>query len=264
MAAWLNGRVVDGAQIDVADRGFTLGDGLFETMRLKAGDIRRFDRHLERLSHGAHLLGIPLVYEAGAVRDAVLQLAHGQQQTDGVVRLTLSRGAGARGLLPPVDPRPTMAITLAPLPPPLGPARVSISTLTRRNEFSPLAGIKSLNYLDAILARQDAAARGFDEVILLNTQGRVAETSVCSLFAIFDGKVVTPPISDGALPGVARALVIEALGAVEQSLVPADLFTADELVLTNVLGARSISEIDGELIGTGEILGKIQQVIDNS
>lgn len=264
MVVWLNGQVMDHPVIDAADRGFTLGDGLFETLRLAGGNVRHWSRHAARLQHGARVLGIPLIYSPDQLQAAIAHLANEAGMAEGVVRLTLTRGIGARGLLPPETPSPTVLIAVAPVPAPLGPARVTISTLTRRNEFSPLAGLKSLNYLDAILARQDAAARGFDDVLLLNTQGFLAESSVASVFAVIDGQLCTPCIRDGALPGVARALVIEALGAGERHLPPADLLQADEIVLTNALGARSVILVDQKPVSVGEYISLIQSVIDKS
>ena len=264
MVVWLNGQWVDHPVIDAADRGFTLGDGLFETMRLAGGTVRHWSRHLARLQHGAQVLGIPLAYSPDQLRAAVDQLAQASGMAEGVVRLTLTRGIGARGLLPPENPSPTVLIALAPIPAALGPARVTVSTLTRRNEFSPLAGLKSLNYLDAILARQEAALRGYDDALLLNTQGYVAESSVASIFMVIDGQLCTPPISDGALPGVARGLVVEALGAQDRHVPPSDLFQADEIVLTNALGARSVILVDQKAVPVGEYVAQIQSIIEKS
>ena len=141
---------------------------------------------------------------------------------------------------------------------------MTVSTITRRNEFSPLSGVKSLNYLDAILARQDAAVRGFDDAVMLNTQGFVAETSVASLFVVLNGQLCTPPLADGALPGVARAVVMEALAAVERRLLPSDLARAEEMVLTNALGARSVILVDQNVVSVGDYVARIQRIIEKS
>ena len=264
MSMWLNGRIVDAALIPATDRGFTLGDGLFETMALTAGKVRHLDRHLSRLRHGAGVLAIPLTLTDHHLSNAIDQLVQTDGAVDGVVRLTLTRGSGARGLLPPADPSPTMVMTLAAKPAVMGPARLCLSTITRRNEFSPLSAIKSLNYLDAVLARQDAAQRGFDDVILLNSQGRVAETSVSSIFAVIEGVLCTPPVADGALPGVARALVLDRLGAQQRPLLPADLCAAAEVILTNALGVRAVCAIGDAVIPAGNRLSEIQAVIELS
>ncbi len=264
MPDWLNGKLVDHATIDVTDRGFTLGDGLFETMRLSQRMVRHFDRHMARLNYGANILGIPVPYSEKELTSAIDQLVVANGLENGVIRLTLTRGPGARGILPPAVPHPTLVITMAASSPPLGAARVCISTLVRRNENSPLSSIKTLNYLDAILARKDAVDRGFDDVILLNNRGNVAETSVSSIFAVIGGRLYTPPVSDGALQGVARGLVIEHMGAQERSMVPADLFAANEVILTNALGCRPVTAIDETPILQGEIFNRIQSLVDNS
>ncbi len=261
MTAWLNGTLVEQARLDCADRGFTLGDGLFETLCLADGAARHWDRHWVRFTNGAKVLGIPILYGQADVLAAIVDLARVNALTDGVVRLTLSRGPGARGLLPPVVPTPTFLATLAASAAPLGPARLSVCHITRRNQFSPLSRIKSLNYLDGILARQDAADKGFDDALLLNTAGQVVETTVSSLFALMGGQLVTPPIADGALPGVARGLVLERLGARERSLSVDDLLKADEIVLTNALGSRPVVAIDATTFAVGQKSQEIQEII---
>jgi len=262
MTVWLNGRLVEKASIDCFDRGFTLGDGLFETLRVEGGAARHWDRHWSRFSHGAKVLGISVGCGPAVFQRAIADLAQANGLADGVARLTVSRGVGARGLLPPADPTLTMVLTMAPLSPPLGPARLTVCESTRRNQFSPLSGIKSLNYLDGILARQEAAAKGFDDALLLNTVGLAVETTVSSLFAAVKGELVTPPVGDGALPGVARGLVLDRLGARQRSLTVDDLYQADEIVVTNVLGCRQVVEIDGKIIPVGKKIVEIQSAIE--
>ena len=193
MPMWLNGRVIESnaAAIAPGDRGFTLGDGLFETIRVANGCARHLARHLARLRQGADLLAIPLA--DGAAERAVSELLAAVAASDAILRLTLSRGEGARGLLPQSHPSPTLLATLSPWSP--MPAHISLrtATVTRRNEHSPLSGIKSLNMLDNVLAKAEAAAAGADEALLLNTAGRVAEAATANVFAVIDGAIVTPP-----------------------------------------------------------------------
>lgn len=266
MTAWLNGSLTDHPMIDAADRGFTLGDGVFETMAFANGALRRFDRHYRRLQAGLAVLGLSIDLDrfgldGAGIEAAVARVAQAQGLTDGVVRLTVSRGKGERGIVAPPHPTPTILITMAPPPPPMGPARLMVATVTRRNEFSPLSAIKSLNYLDSILARSEALRMGFDDAVLLNTQGRVAETTVSNLFAHLDGALLTPPLADGVLPGIARALVIEHGGAVEASLTPGDLVRATEIVLTNSLGARGVSAIGATGKKSGPLLASIHGIL---
>lgn len=244
MLSWLNGALVADPRLDPADRGFTLGDGLFETIRLAGGRPCHLARHLARLAAGCHVLDLPLPYDAATLAAAMAGLARAQDLDAGVLRLTLSRGPGPRGLLPPATLHPTLLLTLAPPAPPPGPARLVIATVTRRNEHSPLARIKSLNYLDNLLARQEAARRGADDALLLNGQGRAADSAIATLLVRLDGRIVTPPVADGALPGIARALALEAGLAEEAPLTPADLARADAAVLANSLGVRAVVSLD--------------------
>ncbi|MBB6253970.1 aminotransferase class IV [Nitrospirillum iridis] len=249
---WLNGalRPADAAGIDVADRGFLLGDGLFETLCWRDGAVVRLDAHLARLAAGAAVLDLPLppmaVLAAGLADTAV---ANGL--TNGSLRLTVSAGVGARGLARPAQPQPTVLVTAAAPGAPMGPAKLVVAATTRRNEHSPLSGIKCLNYLDHILARNEAAARGADDAVLLNTEGRVACATAATLFAVVDGALVTPPLAAGALPGTRRAAVLAALGGEERGLDPADLRRATEMFLTSSLMVRSISRLDGMPVGDG-------------
>ena len=239
---WLNGRLVpaEAARIDPADRGFTLGDGVFETIRASAGSPDYVDQHLERLRHGAAVLGIDVPFGDAVLVDALAGLANG---ADCALRLTLTRGKMPRGVLPARSAQPTLLITAGELPAPLPPARVMIAQSTRRNEHSPLSRIKSLNYLDSIIARREADAGGFDDAILLNTRGAVAEATAANIFLLHDGRWLTPPVDDGALPGIVRARLLAAGGAIEASIGEADLVRASAGFLVNSLGRRDLASV---------------------
>ncbi|HVJ54578.1 MAG TPA: aminotransferase class IV [Aliidongia sp.] len=252
MTVWLNGGLLAAAAgIDPADRGFTLGDGLFETIRARSGTASHLDRHLRRLRGAAAFLGIPLPWSNAEIEDAIGALMIAEDRGEAALRLTLSRGPGPRGILPPERPAPTLLITAGPLPPAAPPARLIFAAVTRRNELSPLSRLKTLNYLDNILARREAAARGADDAILLNTVGRLAESSIANLFVLKHGVWHTPPVADGALPGIARSLLLEA-GAVETPLDPVDLAGAQAAFLSNSLGLRPIASIEGTEIGRAD------------
>lgn len=141
MKVWLNGALVpaEEARIDPADRGFTLGDGLFETIRVAAGRPRHLDRHLARLAGGAADLGIPLPMGELEIAAGIASLLAETGVAEASVRLTLTRGPAPRGLLLPDAPRPTLLATAAPASPPPVPARAVIARSTCRNELSPLS-----------------------------------------------------------------------------------------------------------------------------
>jgi branched-chain amino acid aminotransferase len=246
MKLWLNGalQAAESARIDPADRGFTLGDGVFETICVNAGQPLRLAQHLARFRAGAATLEISPVYDEAAITAAIAEVIAANHLQNAALRLTLSRGPAPRGLLPVFDQTPTLLITAADLPPPKPPARAIICTSTCRNEASPLSRIKSLNYLDSILALQEARRRGADEAILLNSQGRIAEASAANIFLIIQGNIRTPPVADGALPGIMRAALIARFGVIEASLTLADLRAAQAVFLSTALGLRAVASID--------------------
>ena len=249
MMLWLNGALQDSAaaRLDPGERGFLLGDGLYETLAARGGKVLRLAAHAARLKRGCELLDLPFpTVDLAEIFAAVMKA---NQLSDAALRLTLTRGPGPRGLTPPDAPQPTLLVTAAPLPPAKAPIACIIASVTRRNEHSPLARVKSTNCLDNILAKQEAKARGADDALLLNSAGRLAESSAANLFVVKDGKIFTPPLADGCLPGVLRAELLHNLGATEQSLTPADLAGADEIFLTSSLGVQAVKTIDGKPAG---------------
>jgi branched-chain amino acid aminotransferase len=262
---YLNGAIVppDFARIDPADRGFTLADGLFETLRAYRGKPFRLADHLERLSQGAETLGIPLLFDVPAIAEAVIAVLEANQLGDAAIRVTLTRGTGLRGLAPPADVKPTLMISAAPymaLPDTCSAAVVGI----RRNEGSPLSRMKSLAYLDNVLAAAEAARLQAEEAILLNNAGRVAGAARANLFAVVAGRLVTPPAGDGVLPGIARRVVLELaeaarIPAEEASLSLADLAAAREIFLTNSLfEIRSVGHLGGRAFGPSEVAARLR------
>ena len=250
---WLNGEMLTAgaARIDPADRGFTLGDGLFETIRVRDGAAVWLDRHLARLAEGSAVLGIPARFDDAALAEACAAVIAAEGIEAGVLRLTVSRGVGPRGVLPPAEPSPTVLIAGAAGLPPQGPVALVVAHGTCRNQASPLSRVKSLNYLDAVLARREAAERGADDAVMLNTAGRVAETSIANVFARIDGAWATPPVAEGALSGIMRAEVLARLGAAEQPLSVADLQRAEAVLLTNALSIRAVARLEDAPLPAG-------------
>jgi branched-chain amino acid aminotransferase len=264
MVVWLNGALVDEARIDPADRGFTLGDGVFETIRVAGGRPRYLAHHFARLHEGVGVVGFALPHDDASLAHAIDGLLAACGLMEASLRLTVTRGPAPRGVLPPLSPSPTLLMTAAPAGAPPGAARIAVATVTCRNEHSPLSRIKSLNYLDNILARREAADRGADDAVLLNTQGRVAETTIANLFAVIDGLVVTPPVAEGALPGIARHLVLEAQEVFERPLLVQELYRAEEIVLTNSLGVRPVVAVDGLALGGRDgLLRSLARILDS-
>ena len=249
----LNGRLlpIADARIDPTDRGLTLGDGLFETLRARDGRILRLSRHLRRLRAGAVVLGLDVPCSDEDLGRHLSETLAANGLEDGVLRLTLTRGPSVRGLAPSGPSAPTLMITASGHDGARGPVSAIIATVTRRNEHSPLARCKCLSFLDNILARREAEKLGADEALLLNTAGRLAEAAAANLFLVLGGELLTPPLADGALPGVMRADVMERLGGRECPLAVEDLARASEAFLTNSLGIRPLTAVDGVPIANG-------------
>ena len=254
-AAWHPAGWIEAATIpcDASDRGLLLGDGVFDTSLVLGGRMVWRAAHLRRLVAHARALGFdadPARLEA-AVDGGLATLEGGH----GALRLTLTRGPGRRGLAPPDAPRPTLIAALAPLPATalFAPLRLHATTI-RRNETSPLSRAKSLCYGDAVLAAAEARAADCDEALFLNGSGHVACAGAGNLFAIFGDRLATPPLTDGVLDGVTRAVLLAGasrigLLAVERSLAPADLESADAVICTSSLRlVAPVLSIDGRAI----------------
>lgn len=250
MKLWLNGTLQEAeqARIDPADRGFLLGDGVFETMAGEAGAVAELARHYARLCAGAALLRLKVPCSQTDLAAAIKQVLVGNGLSNAALRLTLTRGGGPRGVLPAASATPTLLLTAGPLPTSAGPARLVTSTI-RRDETSPLSRIKSLNYLPNILARLEAAEQGADEALLLNHAGRAAEASAATLFVLQHNGWVTPPVSEGALPGIRRAMLLEAGQVREMPVSESELTQAQALCLGNVLSLRPVASLNGHAYG---------------
>jgi branched-chain amino acid aminotransferase len=233
--------------VSVEDRGFTLGDGVFDTALALNGVMFARNAHLDRLCLAAGTIGIKAERRSiEAAIDAALT------PEPSILRTTVTRGTAARGLWPAQAGEPTIIVTSAPWSPALlgQPLRLITATVPR-NERSPVSNLKALGYLDHILAAREAAEHGVDDALILNAGGRVACTTIANVFTLKDGRLATPPLREGCLPGIIRALMLElapALGLVvdETPLRPGDLREADAVFATNsVRFIRRVTALDG-------------------
>ncbi|RTL51662.1 MAG: aminotransferase class IV [Bradyrhizobiaceae bacterium] len=245
---WCNGRLIaqSEARIAVSDRGFTLADGVFETLRAAGNRPLWFADHLARLRAGAECLGLSVPYDDSAIEAAVTSLLTNHGHAASAVRITLTRGpTSQRGLWSSDNPGyPTLLITAAAAGQ-LPPQHLVICRATRRNEYSPLSGIKSLNYGDNILARREAVAKGATDALMLNTKGEVACATVGNIFVRIGGRWLTPQLASGILPGLARAKIIPRIAASEIKLTEPDLVRADAAFISNSLGCTAIASLEG-------------------
>jgi branched-subunit amino acid aminotransferase/4-amino-4-deoxychorismate lyase len=285
---WLGGRILDAAaaSVPVEDRGFLLGDGLFETMRARGGAVFRLGEHLARLRSGASRIGLaapggveravadvveaagraahgPATVAPPGVERAVAEVvaAAGRAVPDLAVRLTLTRGPGGPGLEPGRDAEPTLAVSARPLRIASGrrDAGLSLRTSTHRlSSRSITAGLKALGYLPNLLARAQARAAGADDALLLDDRGLVSEASAANLFWLTPGGTLrTPAASCPILPGITRAAVLEiasprSLAVEEGEWRPEELAAAAEAFATSSLrGVVPVTALDGLPIGAG-------------
>jgi aminodeoxychorismate lyase len=200
------------AAVSIFDRGLCYGDGLFETLRVSHSRPFRWTEHLNRLAHGAKVLGIDLPYSAKELSAQAAEIIQRSALRQGLLRMMLSRGQGPRGYSPRGAKEPWLAMSVHPLPAATlrKPAcwRLVLSSY-RVQANDALACLKTCNKLHQVLARREAEDQGGDEALLLNTRGYVAEASSANLFWIEDGSVFTPPIGSGALEGITRGVVFE-------------------------------------------------------
>ena len=248
---------VDEARVSVFDRGFTRGDGLFETMRAYGGRAFMLDEHLARLDRGLETLRFPVRTADLDVEFAVKETLRAAGLKSARVRAQITRGVGTTEFTARADAPPTVVVSVQPITDqPLRPLNVIIASI-RRDELSPLAGIKTINYIPSILARMEAEEAGADDAILLNYAGFVAEGCASNVFVVRSGTILTPDLASGVLPGIVRKVVLEiasdlGIPASEQPIEPALLESADEIFLTS--STREIAPVavlNGKQVGKG-------------
>jgi len=262
---YLNGEFVrrEEAKVSVFDHGFLYGDGIFEGIRCYEGNVFRLDDHLKRLYESALsiMLEIPLSFEE--MKAAVVETIRKNQLKNSYIRLVVSRGEGDLGLDPRNCKKPNVIIIADQIklyPQELYDNGMEIVTIpTRRNIPDALnPKIKSLNYLNNILAKIEAARAGVMEALMLNTEGYVCECTGDNVFIVKNGRVMTPPTYLGALDGVTRRVIMEicrdlGVECSEQPFTRHDVFVADECFLTGTAAEIiPVTKLDGRPIGTGK------------
>jgi branched-chain amino acid aminotransferase len=276
MKVYIDGKYYDekNAKVSVFDHGLLYGDGIFEGIRAYNGRVFKLKEHIDRLFYSAKaiLLGIPMSH--AEVMKAVTETCRKNKLRDGYVRLVVTRGMGTLGLNPNRCKRPSVIVIADRIqlyPKDLYERGMAIVTVpTTRNLHNAVnPAIKSLNYLNNILAKIEANIAGVEEAIMLNADGYVAECTGDNIFIIKEGQMFTPPLSAGALYGITRGVVLElardsGIPASEPNLTRYDLFNADECFLTGT-GAELIpvTKIDGRIIGTGKPGPITKQLVQN-
>jgi branched-chain amino acid aminotransferase len=271
MYVFLNGTIVpeSEAMISVYDHGFLYGDGIYETMRSYEGVVFMLDRHLERLQRSASLikLGLP---EDAYLKDAVLRALRSNELADAYIRITVSRGKGPIGLDPGLCDEPTLIVfaeQFRPYPESLYREGVKlIIAETRRNLVAAIdPKIKSLNFLNNILAKIEAKEKGAYEAVMLNAEGFVAEGTVSNVFFVIGGALCTPSAEAGILDGITRELVIglalgEGIEVREGKFKPEGLLEASEVFFTNTTSeVMPVSSVGEKQYPVGEITKRLRQ-----
>jgi len=233
----------DKVAISPFNRGLLYGDGVFETLRAYSGRVFRLEQHLIRMHEGQQVLRIEPNREAHGIERAINELIKHNNLSDAVLRISVFRGDG-EGPEPPDGLQSAILISAKPFntyrAEDYATGFRAYLVSMRRSSYSPLSRIKSLNYLDNILARLEAREHNAQEALLLNTLGWVAEGATSNVFIIKGKKLITPPVDAGILPGITRAAVLEIaeslnLQAREETFSPEELLRADEAFLTNSL-----------------------------
>ena len=276
---WLNGRLMPAAEarVSVLDHGLLYGDGVFEGIRFYHRRAFRLAAHLQRLSDSARALALELPVDAATLSAAVDATIAAAPWESGYLRLVVTRGVGALGLDPSSCTAPSVFILAGTLQLITAEgrrgARLIIAATRRLGADGLDPRIKSLNYLNPILARLEAQHAGADEAIMLNAAGRVAEGTADNVFIVRARRLLTPPVTEGALEGVTRGILLELAGAagieaLERPLSPYDLHTADECLLTGTAAELvPVAEIDCRPLRHcpgpvyTELAGRFQQLV---
>jgi len=268
MLVFLNGQFLPEAQaaVPVNDRGFLLGDGLFETMRVVHGKPFRCAQHLERLARGADFLKIKCPFTPRELEQFAGQLIEQNKMPDAILRLTLTRGPGGRGYTPNRKCQPTVVMTLHPAPLLANPVGWNLVTSSFRIPAAdPLAAFKTTSKILHVMARAEAVEQGADEALLLNTNGDVAETAGGNLFWIHDDTICTVPVECGALPGITRAAVLEicqsrGLKTRQRAIQPEALRNSTGIFITqSALGIVPVTTFDGKPVAPSPLADQTAQ-----
>ena len=259
LTVYVDGAYVDAAEarVSVFDHGLLYGDGVFEGMRVFDGGLFRPHDHLARLERSARTLALDLPLDENALLEVIAEVVTRSKLDHAHVRPIVTRGFGAPGLDPWRCERTSLIVMAYPFPPMLGtdPLRILIGSVVRKAPRSLGAHVKSLNYLDAIVAKQQAKAAGLDDAVMLDALGAVAECTSTNLFMLADGVLVTPT-TRAALPGITRRTVLElaqelGIPTEVRDIWPMELYVADAVFLTGSgAGIVPVGAVDGRPLAT--------------
>ncbi|MDA4118187.1 MAG: branched-chain-amino-acid transaminase [Thaumarchaeota archaeon] len=270
---YVNGEylVGDDARVSVWDHGLMYGDAVFDTCRLYDGKLFAVTQHIDRFFDSAKGILLTPPFTPEELKKIIMEVVKRNKISNAQIRMILTRGTGGPGLDPSSCKEPTIIVSAVEVPPMLGrkPLRLMTSAIRKKSPVSIDSKIKSANYLDSVLAKIQSKISGFDDAVMLDSNGYVAEVTGANIFFIKKGQLGTP-FTASVLGGITRSLAIEfARGAglmVSETLVTVhDLYSADEIFITGtgVDGFVPVGEVDGRVIGTrtpGPITERLQKI----
>jgi len=244
MRAWCNGALIDPEQPALAalDHGVTVGDGVFEAIKVTGGQTFALSRHLRRLARSAAGLGLPAP-DDDLIRDGIAQVLAAEQIDFGRIRVTFTGGIGPLGSGRKQGTPSYVVVATAGSRP--APTTKAVTVPWTRNERGALTGLKTTSYAENVMALAYAEERGGTEAIFANTQGNLCEGTGTNVFCVFGGTVATPPLASGCLAGITRELVLEWCDVVERDLTMEEFASADEVFLTSTTrDVQGLHELD--------------------
>jgi aminodeoxychorismate lyase len=266
MLVFLNGQFLPESQavIPLNDRGFLLGDGLFETMRVVGGKPFRLAQHLERMTRGADFLKIKPPFMPKEIQKFSEHLIEQNKMPDAILRVTLTRGAGGRGYSFNGECKPTLAMTLHAAPAQENSVEWNLITSSYRIPAAdPLSSFKTTSKILHVMARAEAKEKNADEALLINTNGEVTETAGGNIFWVYQENVCTVPTGRGVLPGITRAVILEicqslGLSVNKRVIKPEALRNSTGIFITqSALGIVPVSSFDGETVEPSPLVDQI-------
>ena len=261
---YLDGTFVERSKavVSVFDHGLLYGDGIFEGIRAYGGRVFRLADHIDRLYDSAKSIRLKIPLSKAEMTKAVLDTVRKNELSDAYVRLVVTRGAGDLGVDPSLCRDPTVFIIAEPMASTLGPRepkvlKMMVSSYRRDAVDATSHEVKSLNYMNSILAKMEATSAGADDAIMLDSRGFVSEGTVANIFVVKDERIATPSSAAGILHGITRRRVIQlcsdlGLDVVERDVTPFELTTADEIFLVGTKAELvGVGAVSGAKVGTG-------------
>ena len=269
---YLNNKIVrkNKALISVFDHGFLYGDGIYETLMAYKSIVFKLDEHLDRLFRSASMIGLSIPQKSSVLKKAVYETVAANRQKDAVIRISVSRGEGPTGLDPALCSKPTLVIMSSPFkdyPQRYYRKGVKVAIVkTRRNYYKAVdPRIKSLYFLNNILAKREAIEKNAYEALMLNYRGYIAEGTITNVFFVKDGALYTPDVGTGILDGITRKIILNIAKELRKKVIegkfrPGDIYKADEVFISNTtMEAMPVAEVDN--IKITESPGKITKMI---